>query len=100
MKQYSEKSFLVVAGEHSGDLHGAKLVKELKIVYPGSEFFGCAGQLMREADVEAIVAADELSVIGLPEIAAKLPMFWKAFRALVRSADERRPDAVILVDFP
>lgn len=91
---------MVVAGERSGDLHAAKLINELKAIYPGSEFFGCAGQLMREAGVEAVVAADELSVIGLPEIAAKLPMFWKAFRALVGAADERRPDAVILVDFP
>ncbi len=91
---------MVVAGEMSGDRHAAKLVDALQIERPDLSFFGSAGLLMRESGVEAIIEADELSVIGLPEIAAALPMFIRAFRALVHAAEVRKPDCVILVDFP
>lgn len=93
---------LIVAGETSGDLHGAKLVAALREAAPemSCEFFGAAGRQMRDEGVEPIVAADELSIVGLLEIGRALPMFIKAFRRLKRSAVERRPDVVILVDFP
>ncbi|MGI8812254.1 MAG: lipid-A-disaccharide synthase [Pyrinomonadaceae bacterium] len=93
---------MIVAGEASGDLHGAKLVTALRdeITPSQAEFFGCAGPRMREAGVEAIVQADSLAIVGLPEIAKALPVFLKAFGALKRSALGRRPDVVILVDFP
>ncbi len=55
---------------------------------------------MRTVGVEAVVNADDLSVVGLPEIAKALPTFLKAFRELKNAAVEREADAVILVDFP
>jgi lipid-A-disaccharide synthase len=93
---------MIVAGETSGDLHAAKLVAALRETEPEMScvFFGAAGRHMRDAGVEPIVAADELSIVGLLEIGRALPMFIKAFRRLKRSALERRPDVVILVDFP
>ncbi len=91
---------MVVAGEMSGDRHAAKLVDALRIERPDLAFFGSAGVLMRESGVEAVVEADELSIIGLPEIAAALPMFIRAFRSLVNAAETRKPDCVVLVDFP
>lgn len=93
---------MIVAGEMSGDLHAAKLVNALREAEPDSsfEFFGSAGQKMRDAGVEPIVRADNLSVVGLPEIARVLPMFLIAFSDLKKVAILRRPDAVILVDFP
>jgi lipid-A-disaccharide synthase len=50
--------------------------------------------------VEPIVEADHLSVVGLPEIARALPIFVRAFSKLKKAAIDRRPDAVVLVDFP
>ncbi len=93
---------MIVAGEASGDGHGAKLVRALRDATPDREinFFGAAGKELRAVDVEAIVEADALSIVGLPEIGRALPMFLRAFRDLKRAAMERRPDAVILVDFP
>ncbi|HEX9961384.1 MAG TPA: lipid-A-disaccharide synthase, partial [Pyrinomonadaceae bacterium] len=64
------------------------------------EFFGATGHNLREAGVETVVNADNLSIVGLPEIAKALPMFWRTFRTLKKTAAERKPDAVILVDFP
>jgi lipid-A-disaccharide synthase len=93
---------MIVAGEASGDTHAAKLVRELRTEWSGGELdvFGCAGPKMRGAGVEPIVEADHLSVVGLPEIARALPIFVRAFSKLKKAAIDRRPDAVVLVDFP
>ena len=101
MKRDSVK-IMLVAGEASGDAHAAKLARALIDALPEAdvELFGCAGPKMRSSGVEAIVAADELSVIGLPEIARALPMFLSAFRKLKTAARERRPDVAVLIDFP
>lgn len=92
--------FMIVVGEASGDSHAAKLVKRLRELAPNAEFFGATGIHLREEAVETIVKADDLAIIGLPEIARALPMFWKTFQTLKKAAVKRKPDAVILVDFP
>lgn len=90
---------LIVAGEPSGDLHAAKVVREMRALGE-FEFFGATSHHLREAGVEEIVNSDNLSVVGLLEIGKVLPMFWKAFRRLRNAAVERGADAAILVDFP
>lgn len=93
---------MIVAGEASGDAHAARLVMRLRESSPGAEleFFGATSHHLREAGVETVVNADNLSIVGLPEIAKALPTFWRAFQALKQEAMRRKPDAVILVDFP
>ncbi len=93
---------MLVAGESSGDAHAAKLVHALREQSPVADwdFFGATGEKMREAGVETVINADHLAIVGLPEIARALPMFWKTFQTLKTAAIERKPDAVILVDFP
>lgn len=91
---------MIVAGEASGDGHAAKLVSAIREFAPHLNFFGCAGPKMRASGVEAVVKADDLSIVGLPEIAAVLPKFLNVYRQLVKTAEERKPDVVILVDFP
>ncbi|HRH42308.1 MAG TPA: lipid-A-disaccharide synthase [Pyrinomonadaceae bacterium] len=91
---------MIVVGEASGDAHAAKLVKRLREISPELKFFGSTGVKMREEGVETIVKADDLSIVGLLEIGRALPMFWNTFQKLKKSAIERKPDAVILVDFP
>ena len=93
---------MIVAGEASGDAHAAKLVKTMNSVNGAEKtaFFGAAGPRMRESGVEAVIHSDDLSIVGLPEIARALPKFLSAFRKLKNAAVKRRADAVILVDFP
>lgn len=93
---------MIVAGEASGDAHAAALVKALREKAPQTklDFFGSAGPKMRDAGVEALVRADDLSIVGIPEITRALPMFWQTFRKLKDTAIRKKPDAVILVDFP
>lgn len=93
---------MLVAGEASGDAHAAKLVNALRAESAGREFefFGSAGPAMRAAGVEAVVKADDLAIIGIPEIARAIGVFLKAFRDLKKAAAVRKPDVVVLVDFP
>ena len=93
---------MLVAGEPSGDAHAAKLVAALRenSFATSFEFFGAAGTKMREAGVETVINSDDLSIVGLPEIARALPIFWNAFQILKREATKRKPDAVVLIDFP
>ena len=55
---------------------------------------------MRAAGVDSIVKTDELAILGLWEIGRELPKFWNAFGELKRAAIDRKPDAVILVEWP
>ena len=98
----SEYKIMIVAGEPSGDLHAAKLVRALRAASPEDRFtfFGAGSTALRTSGMETIVDSDNMAIVGLPEIAKALPMFLRAYRDLKRTAIERRPDAVILVDFP
>src|SRR2546423_79678 len=93
---------LIVVGEASGDAHGAALVRALRERAGDSrlEFFGATGRELRAAGVESIVEIDQLAIVGLLEIGRALPKFWRAFQTLKRAALARKPDAVILVDWP
>jgi lipid-A-disaccharide synthase len=91
---------MIVAGEASGDSHGAELVREIREIEPDALFFGSAGPKMRAAGVEAIVEADSLSVVGIGAVARSVPMFLDVLQRLKREARKRKPNAVILADFP
>src|SRR5690348_6800147 len=91
---------MIVAGEASGDAHAAELVMELKRRHPELRVFGCGGHHLAAAGAELLVRAEELAVVGLFEVVAHLPRIYGFFRRLRRAMIERRPRAVILVDFP
>jgi lipid-A-disaccharide synthase len=101
LKMTNHFRLMIVAGEASGDAHAAALVRAIQKEAPDAvEFFGATGAMMREAGVETVVRSDDLAILGLAEIAQALPKFWRAFQALKQAAIERRPAAVILVDWP
>ncbi len=93
---------MIVAGEDSGDAHAASLVGALRERAPETAFelYGSTGERMRAAGVESVIREDDLAITGLLEIARALPRFFNAYRALKQAARTRRPDAVVLVDWP
>lgn len=104
MEAEANKSYrlLIVAGEPSGDALAAGLVGALREVAPDGRFeiFGGTGLKMRLAGVESIVDTDQLAITGLLEEARALHRFWRAFGKLRHAGIDRKPDAVILVDWP
>ena len=98
-------SFMVVAGEASGDLLAAELVKALKqspeaqaMPFP-PEFFGAGGPHMAEAGVDLAADLARHSVIGLSDALKKYAQFKRIFDRLFQLALERGPDVIICVDF-
>lgn len=91
---------LVVAVEASGDLHAAAVLRELKALRPGVRAFGAAGPLLRAEGCEALVRAEELSVMGIAEVIPALPRILRALATLAEAARLRRPAAALLVDSP
>jgi lipid-A-disaccharide synthase len=94
-----ERRFLIVAGEPSGDAHGARLVRALRR-RGACRVRGVAGPALRAAGVEPVVAMESLAVMGFSEIVARLPALWRARRALLDEFARFRPHAVALVDYP
>jgi lipid-A-disaccharide synthase len=98
----SSVPLMIVAGEASGDAHAAALAGALRAAAPEIhfDFFGSTGAQMRTAGIVSVVKADELAILGLWEIGRALPKFWRAFGELKRAVIDRKPAAVILVDWP
>jgi lipid-A-disaccharide synthase len=91
---------LIVAGEASADLHAARALDELRKLRPGVHAFGVGGARLREAGLEVIAPAEDISVMGLAEVLPRIPRILSILRRLARTAAERRPRAALLVDLP
>jgi lipid-A-disaccharide synthase len=92
--------FLVSAGEASGDMYAAGVVRRLSQRYPSAEFFGSAGPKLEQAGVTSVIDFSKLGVVGLAEVAGHLPGIYREYRKLIRFAEEHPPDAAILTDSP
>ncbi|MCX5830372.1 MAG: lipid-A-disaccharide synthase [Deltaproteobacteria bacterium] len=95
-----DQNIMVVAGEASGDLHAAALVRALKRIEPRYRYYGVGGEKLRAEGIELIADSAAMAVIGLTEVFLKLPVILKVMNSLVRSFQEKKPVAVILVDYP
>lgn len=93
-------TLMLIAGEVSGDTHAARVATELQRLRPGVKLFGAGGPRMREAGVELLLDLTEHAVVGLTDVLANYGKFHRFFWQLVAEAERRRPDAVILTDYP
>lgn len=91
---------LIVAGEASGDLHGAGLVHELKRLAPETEVFGVGGDGMAAAGMELLFHIRDMAVIGFTEVLRHLRFFRHVMHTLESEVARRRPAVVILIDYP
>jgi lipid-A-disaccharide synthase len=91
---------LVVAGEASGDQHGADVVRALRAQDPSLRFFGMGGTHLEAAGVELLYGAHEVSVMGIAEVLPRLPRILSVMRGLEQAARARKPALALLVDIP
>lgn len=91
---------MIIAGEASGDQHGAKVVRAVLERDPRLFFFGIGGDALKAAGVRVLVDASQLAVVGITEVFSKLPVLLKAIRIAKGFLDTLKPDLVILIDFP
>jgi lipid-A-disaccharide synthase len=94
------KTVMILTGEASGDLHGAKLVKAVAELDKNISFIGSGGIFLKKEGCELFFDIRELSVMGLTEVLVKLPAVLKALITAKSILRNRRPDLLILIDFP
>ncbi len=99
-KRTESPNFLIIAGEHSGDIHGAKLAKELKVRIPKCNIFGIGGDLMAEEGVDLLYPVEKMAVLGFTEVIRHIPFFKEVMEKLVNETEKRKPAVVILIDYP
>ena len=94
------KSVLIIAGEISGDMHAAALVAAARARDPSIRFFGIGGDRLRAQGVELLYEVKDMAVLGLWEVLKRYGFFKSVMQHMLRVAAERKPDAVLLVDYP
>jgi len=89
----------VIAGEASGDMHGAALAQNLRSLDPDIVLEGIGGERMRDAGVRTWHDPTRLSAVGLVEVLGKIVTFKRLFDATLKSIIEMRADVVVLIDY-
>ncbi len=91
---------MIVAGEASGDLYGARLARELENILPDITCYGLGGEHMRKAGVHLLADVSELSVIGLVEVIKHYPRLRNILKTMKRELKRIHPDVLVLIDSP
>ena len=91
---------MIIAGEISGDMHAAALVRAIRRRRPDIEFFGIGGENLRAVGMEIHYDVRDMAVLGLTEVLFRFRFFNRVFNEMLALVRERRPDAILLVDYP
>ncbi|MDB6095248.1 MAG: lipid-A-disaccharide synthase [Verrucomicrobia bacterium] len=91
---------LVIAGEHSGDEHGARMVREFRAKNPGLVVAALGGPELQAAGAQLLHDLTSSSVVGLVEVLKNYPFFRELFNATLRWIAEHRPRAICFIDYP
>ena len=95
-----QKCVMVVAGEASGDQHGAKLVNAMRRADSDIFFCGIGSTALANAGVRILVDAATLTVVGITEVVSKLPVIFRSMTIAKKLLQSLKPDLLILIDFP
>lgn len=91
---------LMVAGEASGDRHGADLIQNLSFTFPGLKIAGIGGDRMAGQGAEIFFHIRDTAVVGLVEILGSVGFFYVLYKRMLREIDDGGYDAVVLIDYP
>jgi len=90
----------ICAGESSGDMHGAAIIRSLKQSDGTIQISAVAGSAMRAEGCDVLCPMESLNVMGIADVLKALPRIQKIGKELLLWAEKERPDVVVLVDFP
>ena len=92
--------YYIIAGEPSGDLHGASLINEMKSLNSQISFKGLGGPLMQKAGLKTSIDFQRLSVMGFWEVLKDIRFFLHLKKNILKSISESKPKKIILIDYP
>ncbi len=90
----------MIAGEASGDLHGAKLASALLRTHVGVRLEGVGGRLMKSAGVNLLGDIQDLGVVGVVEVLGHWGSIWSIYRKIRERMYQEPPDLVVFIDYP
>lgn len=90
----------LIAGEPSGDLHGAALIEKLLQLNPALQIHAVAGPHMRKHPIHCVERMENLAVMGFTDVIASLPKIARLFFSIRHKILETAPKAVITIDYP
>lgn len=93
-------SVLIIAGENSGEKHGAELIHEFLKRHPETRFFGIGGAQMQAQGADCLFSIDDLSMVGIFEVITHLKKIRRIFRVIQNESKIRKPKAAVLIDSP
>ena len=96
----NSKNVLIIAGEVSGDLHGASLIRELKKLDSSLKIFGIGGDKMQAEGMELIYHIDKMAFLGFVEVIKHLPFIKRVQRNIIDEVKKRKVREVVLIDYP
>jgi len=96
----TNKTILIIAGEASGDLHGAGLMKEMLQINSSINFIGLGGSKMEKEGLRSLAPINKLAVMGFWEVAKNLVFFFKLKKKVLQTIVTSKPDQIILIDYP
>jgi lipid-A-disaccharide synthase len=95
-----KKNIMIIAGEVSGDLLGAALIKELLKIDPSLKIAAIGGDKMKENGGELIYHLNKMAFLGFTEVIKHIPFIKQVQRDLLKVIEEREINNVILIDYP
>ncbi len=93
-------NILIIAGEQSGDIHGAALMREMKLIDPSLRFTGIGGYNMIAEGMTAVQHIKDMAFLGFTEVVKHLPFIRRVQRRLLKVVVEERIEKVVLIDYP
>lgn len=100
LEKQNNRLYYIIAGEASGDLHGANIMSKLLQLDENIIFRGVGGPLMGKQGLKSLVDFNRLSVMGFLEIVRDLCFLLKIKKVIIANIKKIKPDKIILIDYP
>ena len=100
MEGSNENNLMIIAGEVSGDLHGAHLINEILKMNPAINIYGIGGDKMKTAGMSAAYHINKMAFLGFTEVVKHIPFIKKVQRHLISIIKEKNIKEVVLIDYP
>lgn len=96
----SKNKLMIIAGEESGDLVGAALIKEMKKMNPELIIYGIGGEKMKAEGMNLLYHINRMAFLGFTEVVKHIPFIKKVQKELVSVSEEKEIKTVVLIDYP
>ena len=96
----NNRTFFIIAGEQSGDIHGGMLMNSLQTIDSSIKFIGIGGKNMETYGLDSLAPINKMAIVGFVEVIKHLNFFKHVELDVLDSIKKQKPERIILIDFP